>query len=250
MNTSVKGNTNDINEEGTRVVRGFHLLIHNSLAKARYCRDPNGINPNSWPCPLFETRNPCIRPSANRRIYPTVPLQTFPARARSTRIVEIYPRMRKLREGSTVYDGVVTTASLRPFHSLPYSRRFEEINSRYSREIKIDFVRSELVTIDKRLELQVSKLGYYHDRAREDRGQLWPLEISRLKARKSTERLINDKSLVKFSLIFLNRVRFYTFLDDLLVGEIIYLAKWMSFLCWNKKRIFYIKDGNSKYGIR
>lgn len=81
VNTSVKGNTNDINEEGTRVVRGFHLLIHNSLAKARYCRDPNGINPNSWPCPLFETRNPCIRPSANRRIYPTVPLQTFPARA-------------------------------------------------------------------------------------------------------------------------------------------------------------------------
>ena len=67
-----------------------------------------------------------------------------------TRIVEIYPRMRKLREGSTVYDGVVTTASLRPFHSLPYSRRFEEINSRYSREIKIDFVRSELVTIDRR----------------------------------------------------------------------------------------------------
>lgn len=167
-----------------------------------------------------------------------------------TRIVEIYPRMRKLREGSTVYDGVVTTASLRPFHSLPYSRRFEEINSRYSREIKIDFVRSELVTIDKRLELQVSKLGYYHDRAREDRGQLWPLEISRLKARKSTEGLINDKSLVKFSLIFLNRVRFYTFLDDLLVGEIIYLAKRMSFLCWNKKRIFYIKDGNSKFEIR
>lgn len=92
--------------------------------------------------PLFETRNPCIRPSANRRIYPAVPLQTFPGRARS-RIVEIYPRMRKSREGSTVYDGVVTTGSptFHSFHSVVYSRLLEEINSRY-REIKIDFVRS------------------------------------------------------------------------------------------------------------
>lgn len=73
----------------------------------------NGINPNSWPFPLFETRNPCIRPS-DRRIYPRGERRlhedlgwNLSTKAEGS-----------CREGSTVYDRALPPALLSPWRKL------------------------------------------------------------------------------------------------------------------------------------